>query len=88
MALKILIKGKVQGIFFRSFVKKTAERLGVTGSVKNLPDGNVEVIAEGAEKPLQILLQECSRGPPEAAVEDVKVTKTKDRGLKTFEIQY
>jgi acylphosphatase len=58
----------VQGVFFRSFVAETAEKLGVSGSVRNLPDGTVEVYAEGERVQLEELIKQLKTGPPAARV--------------------
>jgi len=70
--LHILVSGDVQGIFFRSGAQDEARRLGLTGWVRNLPDGSVEVMAEGRREALQKLLEWCEHGPPGASVSEVK----------------
>lgn len=67
-----VIHGRVQGVGFRWFVKHQADRLGLRGSVTNLRDGSVEVVAEGAEASLQALLEALRRGPAGARVERVE----------------
>ena len=69
----IIVKGRVQGIFFRSSTKRIAAELELKGYVKNLPDGNVEVIAEGDEEKIKKLIQFCKTGPSLAKVEDVNI---------------
>jgi len=70
---RILITGIVQGVFFRREVTRLAERLGVTGWVRNLPDGSVEVLAEGEKQELDELVQFCRIGPSGAKVKNVEV---------------
>ena len=70
---RILISGLVQGVFFRREVTRLARRLDVTGWVRNLPDGNVEVVAEGDKQKLDELVQFCRIGPSRARVKDVGV---------------
>lgn len=65
------IKGRVQGVFFRASTKDTAERLGLKGWVKNLPDGTVEAVAEGNEDVIQEFINWCRRGPEHANVTDI-----------------
>lgn len=65
------VKGRVQGVWFRDFTQKEATKLGLTGEVKNLPDGNVRVIAEGNEKDLKALEKIINQGPPLAHVQEV-----------------
>jgi len=66
------VSGKVQGVGFRNFVLRNARRLGLKGYVSNLPDGTVEIVAEGHEEMLNYLLQAVRRGPPLAYVENVE----------------
>jgi acylphosphatase len=65
--------GMVQGVGFRYFVQRRALRLGLTGFVRNLPDGNVEVEAEGDKSLLQELLNEVRTGPRLGHVSDVRI---------------
>lgn len=67
----LIIKGRVQGVWFRESTKKKALSLGVYGWVKNLPDGTVEVVAEGNEDKVKELVKWCYKGPPSADVRGV-----------------
>jgi len=58
----IFIKGKVQGVFYRSWTKSTAESLGLTGWVKNLEDGRVEAMFEGEKEKVEQMIQKCRDG--------------------------
>lgn len=69
-----VIKGRVQGVGYRMFAREAAVRLGCTGWVRNRPDGNVEVHAEGSESVLTELLTELSSGPAWSHVSDIDVT--------------
>ncbi|PPD05417.1 MAG: acylphosphatase [Methylobacter sp.] len=71
--LKLLISGRVQGVFFRASTQKLALQLGVTGTVRNLDDSRVEVIAQAEEEVLQALIDWCHQGPPSAKVERVEL---------------
>ncbi|MEA1928042.1 MAG: acylphosphatase [Candidatus Auribacterota bacterium] len=71
--LHILVSGKVQGVFFRYSTRERAEGLGLTGCVKNLYDGRVEIVAEGEEEKLKSLLRWARRGPPGANVTGVEI---------------
>lgn len=75
MKKHIFISGRVQGVGFRHFTRKNAERLGITGWVKNLPDGRVEAVFEGDEEVVNELIQRCRRGPATSYVKDIKVEK-------------
>ncbi len=67
------ISGRVQGVFFRAHTKEVAEKLGLTGWVRNLPDGRVEAVFEGEEEAVKEAIEWCKRGPPLAKVEKVEV---------------
>ncbi|HLF15945.1 MAG TPA: acylphosphatase [Candidatus Thermoplasmatota archaeon] len=77
--LRLLVSGRVQGVWFRESTRQEAERLGVTGWVRNLPDGRVEAVLEGETAAVQALAAWCRRGPERAwveAVEQVEETPT------------
>lgn len=80
--ISIRVSGKVQGVFYRQTCKEIAREIGVTGSVRNLPDETVEIIATGSEDQLSQLLDWSKHGPPAAAVENIKV---KDLQLQQFD---
>ena len=65
------VTGKVQGVFFRHSARLEAERLGIRGAARNLPDGSVEVLAAGDAAALDALREWLRRGPPLARVEQV-----------------
>jgi len=67
------IEGLVQGVCYRAFARDEAESLRLSGWVRNLPDGRVELVAEGPEEALQKLVAWCRRGPPAAHVLDMAV---------------
>jgi acylphosphatase len=71
MRLHVLVRGRVQGVGFRWFVRETARDLGLAGWVRNRPDGTVEVAAEGSAVTLERLRDELRNGPPGAAVTSV-----------------
>ena len=70
---RALVSGKVQGVFFRAAAAETAEQAGLTGFVRNLRDGRVEVIFEGDKDTVQRLIDWCHEGPPSARVDSVEV---------------
>jgi acylphosphatase len=83
----ILVFGMVQGVFFRASTLEQAQSLNLNGWVKNLPDGSVEVLAEGPRYALEQLADWCRRGPPAAEVEDVSVRwATYQNEFRTFMI--
>lgn len=67
------ITGRVQGVFFRQSTCETAARLGLTGWVRNRPDGSVEALFEGEKSAVDQALRWCRQGPPRAAVAEVLV---------------
>lgn len=67
-----IVRGRVQGVGFRWFVGREAQRLGLVGFVRNLPDGTVEVVSEGADESLDALERVLERGPAMARVEGVE----------------
>lgn len=87
--MHVLVKGKVQGVFFRASMHREAAALGITGWVKNLPDGSVEAIMEGSERNLAAMLSWCRQGPPGAAVRQVEVSEEPYMGhYRDFSIRY
>jgi len=72
--LHAIVRGRVQGVGFRYFVADEARELKLCGTVRNLMDGNVEVVAEGERAVLEALLARCREGPPMSMVRDVDVT--------------
>ncbi len=82
------IRGRVQGVFFRQATQQTADRLGLTGWVRNLPDGSVEAVAEGTSEAVRGLLDWCRQGPPAAEVAAVDIEWTDASGeFLRFEVR-
>ena len=86
---RALVRGRVQGVFYREFVRVHALRLGVVGWARNLPDGmTVEVLAEGALPTLHELLTQLRQGPPSARVATADVEWESARSeLTSFQIR-
>ena len=70
--MHVRVKGLVQGVGFRWFVRERARRLGLSGWVRNLADGTVEVAASGEEQQIELLRAELRRGPRGAVVDDLE----------------
>jgi len=70
-SLQATVHGRVQGVFFRAFTTQRARELGLTGYVRNLPDGTVEVQVEGERNQLEKLVDHLKVGPPGAMVKKV-----------------
>ena len=69
----ITVRGVVQGVGFRMYTQREAKRLGLHGYVRNLPDGSVEIVAEGSADAVARLIAWAKHGPPSAVVDDVDV---------------
>jgi len=72
--LHIIVKGKVQGVYFRAYTQKQAIKHNLNGFVRNLPNGDVEIVAEGDRDDLQTLVTWCYKGPLLARVSQVTAT--------------
>lgn len=80
----LLIKGEVQGVFYRATAKKVADELGVTGWIKNTADDNVEALVTGPEEQLQKFIRWCKKGPAMAKVADVIATPHEEMKFSDF----
>ena len=78
MHITAIISGKVQGVSYRWYAKQKAEEFHLNGHAKNLPDGTVELIAEGKETDIEKFLAWCRRGPPGSSVENIEIKETND----------
>ncbi len=87
--VRLLVAGRVQGVWYRDGTRRRALALGLTGWVRNLSDGRVEVLAEGPEAALRSLADWCREGPPLARVESVEETwEEATGGFDTFEVTW
>lgn len=87
MNARIFISGFVQGIGFRHFIRSKAESLSLSGWVKNLPDGRVEVLFQGPEEKIEKAIKECNKGPFLSEVKDIVVEWEDSKVVyKDFEI--
>ena len=82
-----LVKGRVQGVFFRASTRDRARELGVAGWVRNLKTGEVELRAEGAPGAVDELVQWCHDGPPAARVENVERREIEAEGFDGFDVR-
>ena len=85
-AVQLLIRGKVQGVFFRASAKDVADEIGVRGWVKNTEEGDVEILASGSHDQLQKFIEWCKIGPRRAIVTNVEVTNVDDQNFKSFNV--
>ena len=84
--IRAVIRGRVQGVSYRAWTKKRADRHGVAGWVRNRPDGTVEALFSGPAEAVEALLAECRRGPFAARVDGIEVTEVDAKG-EGFEIR-
>lgn len=86
---KMVVSGKVQGVYYRASTEKEASRLGLSGYARNLPDGRVEIVAEGSREGLRQLHQWCQEGPPAAKVSAIDIEEQRANGeFQTFGVRY
>ena len=87
-AVQLQVSGRVQGVSFRWYAAREATRLGVTGWVRNEPDGSVLTHAEGADEAVEAFVAWCREGPPAARVETVDLSETEPSGATSFDITH
>ena len=86
-SVRLIVSGKVQGVFFRANVKDKAMELGLNGYAKNLHDGNVEVVAQGNEEKINELMEFIKNNPGHSKVKDVKINYKDLEKFNGFEIR-
>ncbi|HTD42278.1 MAG TPA: acylphosphatase [Mucilaginibacter sp.] len=84
--LDIIVKGKVQGVFFRASTKAVADQLGVKGYVRNENNGDVGIAAEGDDISLDMFLDWCKEGPEDALVTSVESHEGELKNYRNFEV--
>ncbi len=84
---RVLVSGKVQGVFFRDFTRRTALDHGVAGWVRNLPDGRVEAVLEGDRSAVDAVLERLREGPPSARVDDLVDREEPPEGHTGFRVR-
>lgn len=88
LALHAIVRGKVQGVWFRAWTREMGREVGVTGWVRNLPDGNVETVAQGTREQIDLFEQRLWDGPPLARVTSVDAERSEtDAPLSSFEVR-
>ena len=83
----VVVRGSVQGVFFRVETRDRARSLGLGGWVRNAADGSVEAVFEGEDERVESMVDWCSRGPSGARVEDVDVAWDEPQGEDGFAIR-
>jgi acylphosphatase len=86
-ALRIIVTGKVQGVFFRASAKENADALGIKGFAQNQSDGSVLIEAEGDEENLQQFVAWSRQGPERAHVTQLDVQESEVKNFERFEIK-
>ena len=84
---RVLIAGRVQGVWFRESCRDRAQAAGVAGSVRNLADGRVEVVLEGPPAAVDEVVAWCRRGPPRARVDGIQVVDEAPVGEQGFRVR-
>jgi acylphosphatase len=84
---RVVVHGRVQGVFFRDTTRSRAESAGVSGWVTNRPDGAVQAVFEGEPDAVEQLVAFCRRGPSRAEVSSVEVTEEEPEGLVGFQVR-
>jgi acylphosphatase len=84
---RVVIRGRVQGVFFRDTLRRLAERHGVAGWARNTPEGTVEAVLEGAEPDVDAVVDFAREGPEGASVAGVDVESEEPEGLRGFQIR-
>ena len=82
---RIIVRGRVQGVFFRNWTVGAARALGVAGWVRNRRSGDVEILAMGEADAIDALIERCRSGPPAASVDGLAVTDAEPESLEGFE---
>lgn len=87
--VQAVVRGRVQGVFFRACTEEEALRLGLAGWVRNLPDGAVEALIQGEAGRVDEMMRWLAKGSPRAVVAAVEVAeRTPDAGITNFSIRY
>ena len=84
---RVVVRGNVQGVFFRASCQQEASRHGVAGWVSNRPDGAVEAVFQGEASAVESLVAWCRQGPPRAVVTDVDVSDEEPEALAGFDVR-
>jgi acylphosphatase len=87
VARRLVARGRVQGVFFRDSTRREAQRLGVTGWVRNCPDGTVQAHAEGSPEAVAALMRWAREGPRHADVDELQVSEIEPQGCTRFEVR-
>jgi acylphosphatase len=84
---RVIVSGRVQGVFFRDTTRRRAESAGVAGWVRNTPEGAVEAVFEGEQDAVEEMVEFSRRGPSRAEVAAVEVIDEEPEGLSGFDVR-
>ncbi len=84
---RLLVEGRVQGVFYRDTCRRQAQQAGLAGWARNRADGAVEVLIEGEAHAVERLVAWCRSGPPQAMVTAVKVSAEEPEGISGFTVR-
>ena len=84
---RVIVSGRVQGVFFRDTTRQRAEAVGVAGWVRNTPDGTVEAVFEGDPGAVDELVEFCRRGPGRSEVAGIEVEEEQPEALSGFKVR-
>jgi acylphosphatase len=87
VARNVRIVGRVQGVFFRAWTQGQARELGISGWIRNCPDGSVEAHLDGDEEAVSRMIERMKQGPSDARVEDVLVEEAEPENTGRFELR-
>ena len=85
--IRIIVKGKVQGVFYRQSAKEKAKNFGITGHIKNTQNDEVHIVATGPKDQLQNFIRWCREGPPRAIVKDISIQSLPLQNFENFNIE-
>ena len=88
LARHVRVTGRVQGVFFRAWAKERAQELGISGWVRNCPDGRVEAHVEGAALAVEQMIESLREGPPSALVEELRTWDVEPCEFDSFEVRH
>lgn len=88
IARHVSVTGRVQGVFFRAWMREQADELRVTGWVRNCPDGRVDAHIEGEDEAVAQLIERLHRGPPAASVDNVQQWNVELCDFEDFEVRH
>jgi acylphosphatase len=88
VARHVRVIGRVQGVFFRAWTREQAQALGVSGWVRNCPDGRVEAHVEGEPTAVDRIIEHLRRGPPSARVEEIRTWDVEPCDFDSFDVRH